>query len=520
MNFRRLHRSFAAAALLLVSTAVEPAAEAKDPRPNIILILADDMGFSDLGCYGGEIATPNLDRLAADGLRFTQAYNTSKCFTTRASLLTGCYHHQVGMARRPGKLQHAVTIGHVLRAAGYRTLWSGKHHGTQNPVALGFDRYYGLRDGACNFFNPGRRRDGEPQPAQKRKNRAWCIDDKTYRPYTPPEGFYTTDYFTKYALQWLDRYEKEDKPYLLYLAYTAPHDPLQAWPEDIVKYKGRYDTGWEAVRQARYARQKKMGLWTGNAPLSKRESGDWSDLSADARAEEARRMEVYAAMIECMDRNIGRVLDKVKAQGELDNTLVLFASDNGGSSEVVRIGKGKIGAMDRWASVKGRWANVSNTPFRKYKNFSREGGICTPLVVHWPKGIAAPAGSFVRTPVHFIDFMATFIDVANGKYPTEHNGRKIVPLQGVSFRPLLSGDPLHRENPLFWQWSHGRAIRDGKWKGIHQGKGWELYNLADDRTETNDLADRYPGVTERLSRRWEAWYESVTGGPKKNRKSR
>ncbi len=490
-----------------------------DDRPNIILILADDMGYSDIGCYGSEIATPNLDALAASGLRFTQAYNTSKCFTTRASLLTGCYQHQVGMARGPGKITGAVTLGHVLKAAGYRTLWSGKHHGTQNPVTLGFDRYYGLRDGACNFFNPGNPRPGEPPPAQKRKNRAWCIDGKTHQPYTPPKDFYTTDYFTKYALDWLDAYEKEDKPYFLYLSYNAPHDPLHAWPRDIVKYKGRYDVGWEAIRKARFANQLKMGMFDRNVVPSERESGDWSALSETARADEARRMEVYAAMIDCLDQNIGKVLAKVKAQGEWDNTLIIFASDNGGSAEVVRIGQGEIGNIDRWASVKGKWANVSNTPFRKYKNFSREGGICTPFVVHWPKGITVNAGSFVRTPVHFIDFMATFIDVAKAHYPLEHDGQKIAPLQGVSFRPLLVGEPMARKQPIYWQWSKGKAVREGKWKAISQGKGWELYDLDADRTERKDLAGQHPQIAARMQKAWETWFASVGGaGKSKTRK--
>jgi arylsulfatase A-like enzyme len=504
-------------AMWVVALVFASAAKADD-RPNIILILADDMGFSDIGCYGAEFATPNLDALAANGLRFTQVYNTSKCFTTRACLLTGCYQQQVGMGRGPGEIKNAVTLGHVLRAAGYRTLWSGKHHGTQNPFTLGFDHYYGLRDGACNYFNPGKLREGEPKAAQKRNNRAWCIDGETFKPYAPPKGFYTTDYFTQYALGWLDKYEKEDKPYFLYLAYNAPHDPLHAWPRDIAKYKGKYDAGWDAIRKARYAKQIKMGLFEDSVSVSPRESGDWAKMNDAARADEARRMEVYAAMVDSLDQNIGKVIAKVKAQGELDNTLIIFASDNGGSAEVVNIGKGEIGNIDRWSSVKAKWANVSNTPFRKYKNYSREGGICTPFVVHWPKGITAKANSFVRTPVHFIDFMATFIEVGKGTYPAEHEGKKITPLQGVSFQPLLVGEPLVRSKPIYWQWSRGKAIRDGKWKLITQGKSWELYDLDTDRTELNDVAGKYPDIAKRMQKSWEDWYASVGGASKKKKK--
>ena len=236
---------------------------AKIPRPNIILILVDDMGFSDLGCYGSEINTPNIDKLAFEGMRFTQFHNTSKCFPSRASLLTGLYAHQVGMDRKHGALKNCVTLGEVLRSAGYRTLASGKHHGTENLFDRGFDRYYGLRDGASNHFNPGEQREGENKPAQKLRGsgyRKWCIDDSTISPYTPPKDFYTTDYFTKYALKYLEEYKNDKKPFFIYLAYTAPHDPLMAWPEDIDKYEGYYNDGYEKIRLARYKKQIKMEL--------------------------------------------------------------------------------------------------------------------------------------------------------------------------------------------------------------------------------------------------------------------
>lgn len=499
-------------ALTLALALLSGSCATPDPpkRPNIILILADDMGFSDLGCYGGEIATPNLDRLAARGLRFTQVYNTSKCFPSRACLLTGRYAQDVGMDRRPAKILDAATLGEALRAAGYRTLMTGKHHGTENPFHRGFDRYFGLRDGGCNYFNPGKQRPNEPKPAQKRNNRAWCIDGETFQPYTPKDrDFYTTDAFTDYALKYLEEYEGESKskPFFLYIAYNAPHDPLHAWPEDIAKYDGRYDSGWEAIRAARYARQTAMGLFCDNAPLSKPDFGDWSKLGDKAREEETRRMEVYAAMVDRLDQNIGRVLRKVESMGELENTLIIFASDNGGSAEVVRIGAGEIGSMTRWASLKRNWANVSNTPFRRYKNHSHEGGICTPFIVHWPKGISRP-GAFVRAPAHFIDVMATFVDIGRAAAPKR-------PLPGVSLAPLFRDAALRRDRPIFFQWRRGRAVRDGRWKLVTHGGQWELYDLSSDRTEQTDLAAKHPERVASTSRAWATWFAATPAAQKR-----
>ncbi|MCP3914070.1 MAG: arylsulfatase [bacterium] len=478
---------------------------AADERPNIVILLADDMGFSDLSCYGGEIETPNLDQLANNGLRFTQAYNTSKCFPSRASLLTGAYAQAVGMDRRPAKIVNGVTLGEVLRAAGYRTLMAGKHHGTENPYERGFDRYYGLRDGACNYFNPGERREGEPQPAQKRANRAWCIDGETLKPYTPDDpDFYTTDAFTDAALGFLDDYAEEEKPFLLYVAYNAPHDPLQAPASDIAKYAGKYDAGWDVVREARYRRQIASGLFESETtPLSKADFGDWEGLSEEERRVEIRRMQVYAAMVDRLDQNVGRIVAKLEELGELDNTVVLFASDNGGSSEVVRIGTGEIGSMTRWTSLQKRWANVTNTPLRRYKNFSHEGGICTPLIVHWPAGLAE-RGGFERTPVHFVDVMATAIELAGARYPDG-----AVRLNGVSLVPLLAGEGLDRPEPIFWHWGRGKAVRDGRWKLVALRDQWELYDLDADRTETRDLAAAEPERVEQMVAKWTRWAESI-----------
>ncbi len=477
-------------------------------RPNIILILADDLGWSDIGCYGSEIATPNLDHLAANGIRFTQFHNTSKCFPSRACLLTGLYAQQCGMDKGPKNLLNCVTLGEAMRAAGYRTLMAGKHHGTENPFERGFDRYFGLRDGCCNYFNPGKQRPGEGKPAQKR-TRTWCIDGETYKPYTPKEkDFYTTDYFTNHALSWLEEYKAEKKPFFLYLSYTAPHDPLMAWPEDIAKYKGRYNVGYTAIRKARYARQRKSGLIDGSFPFSAATHGSWGN-----NADEIRKMEVYAAMIDRMDRNIGRVLEKIRKLGEEENTLVFFCSDNGASGEVVKLkGSGEIGSLTRWTSLGGKWMNVCNTPFRFGKNSSFEGGICTPLVACWPAGIKKP-GRVSHEPGHFIDFMPTLLEVAGAKYPETFKGRKILPFEGKSLVPVFEGRKLERGKPLFFQWSGGKAVHAGRWKLVSRSKdGWELYDMDKDKTETRNLARSMPEKVRELSGLYDAWYARCKGG--------
>ncbi len=504
---RVIPRCVLALGAVLAPAAAAPAAEATPKRPNIVLILADDLGWSDIGCYGSEIATPSLDRLAAGGIRFTQFHNTSKCFPSRACLLTGLYAQQCGMDRTFGELRNAVTLAEVLRAAGYRTLMAGKHHGTENPYDRGFDRYFGLRDGACNYFNPGQQRPGEGKPAQKSARRAWCIDDKTYTPYTPLEkDFYTTDYFTKYALGYLDQYRGEGKPFFLYLAFNAPHDPLMAWPEDIARYAGRYRDGYDAVRQARFERQRASGLIDATFPLSGPTFASWGGLG-DKRKDEERKMEVYAAMIDRMDRNIGKVLEKIRSMGEEANTLVLFCSDNGASGEVVRLagGAGEIGEMTRWTSLGGDWMNVCNVPFRFGKNSSFEGGTCTPLVAHWPSGIAKP-GRVSSEPGHFIDFMPTLLEVAGAVYPKEHGGRPILPFEGVSLAPVFRGDALARKEPLFFQWAGGKAVREGRWKLVSRAKdAWELYDMETDKTETRDRAAAQPDLVTRLAGQHAAW---------------
>ena len=488
-------------------------------KPNILIILADDMGYSDIGCYGGEIHTPNIDRLAANGMKFSQMYNTAKCFPTRACLLTGVYFQ-----RTDAGFSKTATLGEVLRPAGYHTFWSGKQHAKFNPVTRGFDRYYGMIGGCENHFNPGTdAAPGQPVPAFKIAGNRWALDEndapenKNFIPQDPK--FYDTDAFTDHALQWLDEYQKDGQPFLLYMAYTAPHWPLHAWPEDIAKYKGVYDGGYEAVRQARYERQIKMGLIDPKtAPLPPMEIGktkpQWDDLSPDERKLEAMRMEIYAAMVDRLDQNIGRLLKKLEEQGKLNNTLILFLSDNGGCATDPKIDnadpKAPMGSVASYPSYGQNWATVSDTPWRKWKTTSHEGGVRTPLVVHWPAGIKPQTG-WSREPAHLIDIMPTLLAVSGAEYPGESKEDKIPPMDGVSLLPAFKGMTIARTHPLFFQFGKGSAIRDGQWKLVRLGPTWELYDLAVDRTEMHDLAAEKPELVEQMDAAWLAWWKDCTG---------
>ena len=487
-------------------------------KPNIILISADDLGWSDIGCYGSEVQTPNLDKLGEGGLRFTNFHNTSKCFPSRACLITGVYAQQSNYHttfRNP--ITNAVTIGEVLKTAGYRTLWSGKHHGLENPYTRGFDRYYGLKDGACNYFNPGDQRPGEGAPARKGKPgnktvRTWCIDSVMYNPYTPEEkDFYTTDYFAKNAINWLEEYKNEEQPFFLYLAFNAPHDPLMAWPEDIAKYKGQYNMGYTPIRNARYQKQLEMGLIDEKYQLSEPIHDKWENLEDSLKNDEIRKMEVYAAMIDRMDQNIGKLLTKLNEIGKDKNTLIMFVSDNGASSEMVNITDdyGEIGSMTRWTSLGGNWANVGNTPFRYYKNFSYEGGINTPFIAYWPEKIKAK--SFSEFPGHFIDMMATLVDITGANYPENFNEQQITPMQGQSLLPVFLGENIEREKPIFWEWRRGQAVYSKGYKLVKEGleKPWDLYKVSSDPTETNNLAAENPEKVKEMEQLFTNWKTSL-----------
>ena len=499
-----------------------------DERPNIVLIMADDLGFSDLGCYGGEIDTPNLDRLAENGLRFSQFYNNALCVATRASLLTGLYPQQTGNnlgARLRGG--NNLTIAELLRSAGYLTLMSGKwHNGHQEqalPVARGFDRYSGLLSGCSNYFNPGLKRPGEPEPTHKfaDNTRPWGFDDQVIHPYTPEDrAFYTTDAFTQYALEFLNQYGGDDQPFFLYFAHCAPHFPMQAWPEDIAKYRGRFMEGWDKLRERRHARLTELGIIDDQWGLSPRDarSRPWDEVEAPESWD--LKMAVYAAMVDRMDQGIGRVLDKIRELGKEENTLVLFLSDNGGCGEHInRTPDLEPGPVESYSTVDAPWANMSNTPFRLYKRFDHEGGIATPFIAHWPRGI--DGGRITHEVGHVMDLIATFADVAGVDYPSEHEGRSILPMEGTSLMPVMQGGRVSRARPLFWELQGCRAVRSGKWKLVTQGpprdqvgipvppgiESWELYDMEVDRCELNDLAEAHPDLVKELDARWQAWCE-------------
>jgi arylsulfatase len=541
MNSMRIHLIVLAGLAMLTAActervetgeAVEVAVDSQaEPLPNILLVLVDDMGFSDIGPYGSEVATPNLDTLAEEGMVFNQFRNTSKCFPTRAALMTGQYAQRVGMSVSNLRFRNAATLGDVLRTAGYKTLMVGKHHALDNPYDMGFDHYWGMRDGAANHFNPGYRREGEPLPAQKRRNeRVFCFDAKCVQPFTPDsKDYYSTDAFTDWAIELLGRHEEanDEQPFFLYLSYTAPHDPIQAWPRDIAKYEGRYDEGYAAIAEARYARQLELGIIDADThPRTAPSHRDWESLSLEQKANESRVMAVYSAMIDNIDQNLGRLFAHLEETGELDDTLIMFLSDNGASAETVEKGDGEIGAIDRWTSIDGHWANVSNVPFKAYKNSSFEGGVVTPFIARWP-GVVRAGGPVNETSAHLVDIMATVVDISGASYPEILRGEQVGPMDGVSLLPAFRDGTVERGQPVFLEWRGGRAVIDGPWKLVMQEvrppdartglwefstQEWELYDLSTDRTEINNLAASNPDKLAELVGKYESWWAEVEPG--------
>ncbi len=495
---------------VLVTVQLLPAAGVA-ARPNIVLIMADDMGFSDLGCYGSEIRTPNLDALAAGGMRFTQFYNTGRCCPTRASLLTGLYPHQAGVGHMVGDYglpgyrgflnDRCVTIAEVLRPAGYTTLMAGKWHVGEDrphwPCDRGFDRHFGLISGGSNYWrlDPGRK---------------MALDDVLY---TPREPFYMTDLFTDHAIRFLDQHGRSDKPFFLYVAYTCPHWPLHAHPQDIARYQGKYLMGWDELRRQRHKRMIEMGLVDPRWALTPRDTTAKAWEDAQNKADLDLRMAVYAAQIDRMDQNIGRILAKLRELKMEQNTLVMFLADNGGCAEEVDRGvKGvPAGPADSFLSYGLPWANASNTPFRRYKHWVHEGGISTPLIAYWP-GVIKP-NQITHQPGHVIDLMATCVDVGQATYPQTRDGQPITPLEGKSLRPIFHTGTREGHKAIFWEHEGNRAVRQGQWKlvSMHPGRGrsdpgaWELYDLETDRTELNNLADKQPEKVKELAALYDAW---------------
>ena len=556
------------ALLLLPLSALHAAAN----KPNILIILADDLGWSDLGCYGGEIRTPNLDSLAAGGLRFTQFYTSTRCCPSRASLLTGLYPHQAGIglmtsdqaAKYPGAGDkgeafpgyrgalnaNCVTIAQVLKPTGYRTAAAGKWHvgNSEPPTKRGFDDFYGFVGGyGVDSWEPRmmkRLPEGRPQ-----------------RSYQPGE-FFATDAITDHALDFLADMRKAGAPWLLYIGYQAPHFPVQSKREDMTGYPEIYARGWDKIREQRLTKQKKIGLLPESTaltprskithPVASRRLGSWTDdgnnpawdsLPADRRADLAQRMAVFAGMVTGMDRNIGRLIADLRASGQLDNTLILFLSDNGACAEWEPFGfemlptpnpvpgtginqgtqalpnklyrgdeLATMGQAGSFPSYGSGWANACNTPWRLYKHYGHEGGIGTPLIAHWPAAVGKDKdnGRFVREPAHLIDLMATCVDITGAKYPAEWIGKKILPMEGVSLRPLLApsaGNPASL-SPRLLAWEHegNRAIREGQWKLVSLATApWELYDMESDRVEMNNLAASQPERVKDMSAKWEVW---------------
>lgn len=537
------------------------ATDSQNNRPNIVLILADDLGYSDIGCYGGEIATPNLDYLAANGLRFKKFYNTSRCCPSRAALLTGMYNHQAGMGEMttdrnaPGYrgfiTRNTVTIAEVLRSAGYHTGMVGKWHVSntieqkdpkaqlrwlnhqeehplfspleQYPTNRGFEKYYGNIWGVVNFFDP------------------FSLVSGTTPVKNVPAGYYHTDAISDSAIAYIKDFSRDTKPFFLYVAETAPHWPLHALPQDINKYENTYKVGWDVIRENRYRKMVALGLIdSSKTPLSPRWLNDVKWESNPDREWDARAMAVHAAMIDRMDQGIGKIIKVLNEIGQLENTLILFLSDNGASPEnAAQYGVGfdrpgetrngeKIvypvkkeilpGDETSFASIGPRWANVANTPYQLAKAESYEGGVRTPLIAFWPKGITAKKGSFTERTGHVMDFMATFVEMAHCSYPVSFNGNSIKPLQGLSLLPAFTNKKGKNHAVLYNEHFGARSVRDDEWKLVARNKeDWHLYRMSIDETELNDLSKQFPDIVKKMDALWQEWSKQNLVLPKSSR---
>ena len=504
-----------ACCLLAMFIAVGGSLQAADAaKPNIVVILVDDMGFSDLGCYGSEIPTPNLDGLAAGGLRFTQFYNTARCCPTRAALLTGLYSHQTGVGhmvedkQQPGYRgrlnDQCLTLAEVLKPAGYFTAMTGKWHVGQNhgvtPWGRGFERSLNAAAGGFYFGS-------DPRAKLFLNGEALASDDVRL-----PKDWYSTDLWTTFGLKFIDEAREAKQPFFLYLAHNAPHFPLQAPADAIAQFRGKYKSGWDALRDQRHARQIEFGIIDKSWQVAPRpaEVSAWKDVASEEQDRFDHLMATYAACVHRMDAAIGDLVNGLKQRGVYDNTLILFMSDNGGNAESGPGGRTKgnpTQADSDWFCGES-WAHLQNTPFRRYKHFNHEGGISTPLIAHWPATLAKGTGQgrLTHEPGHVIDIMATCVDVSGAKYPTEFHGQPIQPLEGRSLVPAFTGKPIQRE-ALFWEHEGNAAVRVGDWKLVRLGRGgpWELYNLKSDRTEQHNLAAEYPDRAKELATQWDAW---------------
>lgn len=510
---------------------------AQSPKPNIMIIMVDDMGYSDLGCYGGEINTPNINALANNGLRFTQFYNGSRSCPTRASLLTGLYPHQAGITGMGQSIStNCVTIPEVLKTAGYNTAMTGKWHLSQTkeigtfdnqmkwlanqvdfgefapkasyPCNRGFDEHYGTIWGVANFFDP------------------FSLVHNEQRIATVPDNFYVTDYITDKTVDLIDTLSKKDEPFFMYVAHLAPHWPLHAKPEDISRYKGKYDSGWEVLRRTRYDKMVEMGLIDpAKMPYAPNDSKrSWQNETR--KAWEAAHMEVHAAMIDCVDQGIGKIIDKLKETGQYENTIIFFMSDNGASYErygnpgfdrpsMLRNGERILypgdyalpGPANTMNGIGDGWAGAVNTPFRYWKSESFHGGNATPMIVHWPAGLKTQPGSITHQPGHVIDIMATCLDLADGTYPANYKGNVIKPMESKSLKPIIDGGTRTQPEAIYWEHEGGRAIRVGDWKlvSLKGYANWQLFNMANDQSETRNVAVENPEIVRELKEMWNVW---------------
>lgn len=554
----RLFLMLLAAQCLFACSASVSREDKSDKRPNIVIIMADDLGYSDLGCYGGEVSTPSIDALAMQGLRFTQFYNNSRCCPTRASLMTGLYPHLAGVgamthdnksaAYRGYLTENTVTIAELLRQAGYQTGMVGKWHVSQteelpkeeqlkwlahrvdkpafSPIAQypsnrGFEKYYGNLWGVVDYFDP------------------FSLVNGTEPVTSVPENYYHTTALGDSAIAYVEAFSKEDKPFFLYVAHTAPHWPLHALEADIKKYEDRYQAGWEAIRTARYENQLRLGLFdAGTAPLPPWMFPERKWETNPDKAFDARAMAVHAAMIDRMDQTVGKLVKKLEEKRALDNTLIFFLSDNGASPErpsrygpgfdragstrdgtpvVFPVDKQALpGAQTVLAGIGPEWASVANTPFRYFKGKVYEGGMATPLIVHWPERVK-DQGSISRHPGHVMDIMATCLDVAGTSYPETFEERTITPMTGRSFLQAILNQEQKSHDVLFWEHLGAAALRQGNWKLVKLGRkgNWELYDLSKDQTELQNLAVEFPGKVKEMSALWEkmAHEQQVFPGP-------
>lgn len=477
-------------------------------QPNVILIMVDDMGYSDPGFIGGDMETPNIDKLAAEGIVFTQFYNNAKCSQTRASLLSGLYYQQ---ARKPGPrgnlghdqlaMNNNSSLAEIMKSAGYATSMVGKWHLSGTPYELGFDKFYGFLEGSHSHWD----------------------SSNVFGQYSQEsDSFYSTDAFTSAAIKFIKESVSEDKPAFVYLAYTAPHYPLHAPEADIERFKGRFSSGWDAIRDERVAHMKSSGQVPENWGVSRRLQGqqswdqhegdwNWSELSEQENADQQRLMEVYAAMLYRLDVNIGRLMDTLRALNEEENTIVFFLSDNGGSPYSMKDEPGSpAGPAGTFRTLNTPWAEVNSAPFRLFKRYSHEGGISTPMIAWWPEKIEA--GETTDSPFHVIDFMPSLVDLTGSEFPDSRYGDSLLSLPGQSFIPVMKGSKGKADRKLFWEYQENYAMREGKWKLVQSNldKRWELFDMHLDRGEVNDLSALNTDRVERMKTSWQAWFEAVT----------